>query len=180
MTLAAEFERLCREPSDINEHLPVLHALVLELNARHVIELGTRSGVSTVAFLYALETTGGTLTSVDIDDAPPIAPQPNWTFVRGDDRHPSVYTQLQPADIVFIDTSHHYGHTVTELNMYRWLVKPGGRIVLHDTELAWPEGASRVDGPYPVKRAVEEFCADTGYRWASLPNNNGLGIVEIP
>ncbi len=177
MSLADEYERLCVTPSDIFEHLPVFVSLVEELDAGHVIELGTRSGVSTVAWLYGLSKTGGRLTSIDIDEPPDIRAHGCWEFIRGDDCTPEVLTQLDPADIVFIDTSHTYVHTLRELNLYRWLVKPGGRIVLHDTELVRPEDAP-VRPLYPVKAAIEKFTADTGYRWANLPNCHGLGIIE--
>jgi cephalosporin hydroxylase len=81
------------------------------------------------------------------------------------------------VDIVFIDTSHAYLHTVQELNLYRWLVRPGGRIVLHDTELAHPMD---VVGPaYPVKKAVEEFVAAEGLTWTNRPHCWGLGVIEM-
>ena len=126
MTLADLYAEQCNTPSDIYLHLPRFVAMVEELDAQHVIELGTRTGVSTIAWLHALERTGGRLTSVDIDEHPPIGEWPHWTFIQGDDMDPGIVAGLEPADIVFIDTSHLYEHTVQELNTYRWLVKPGG------------------------------------------------------
>lgn len=178
MTLADEYERLCSTPSDIYEHLPTLVDLVVSLDARHVIELGTRTGVSTVAWLHGLEQTGGRLTSVDIDPKPAIADHPSWTFIQGDDCDPALYASLTPAEIVFIDTSHRYDHTVRELALYKWLVKPGGALVCHDTELRHPEDAPPYP-PYPVKKAIEEFVALEGFRWVNHPNCFGLGIIEI-
>jgi predicted O-methyltransferase YrrM len=176
--LAAEYERLCAEPSDIYLHLPRLKMIVESLDAQHVIELGTRSGVSTVAFLHALEQTGGRLTSVDIDQAPEIGDWAHWTFIRGDDLDPGVLARLDPADVVFIDTSHLYAHTIRELNVYRWLVKPGGVIVCHDTQLARPEGAP--SRPlFPVKTAIEEFCAAEGFQWSEYPDCWGLGVIKV-
>jgi len=84
------YRRLCRTPSDVHEHLPVFADLVAELNAQHVIELGTRSGVSTVAWLHALADTGGRLTSVDIDVRPPIGDWPHCTFIQSDDTDPDL------------------------------------------------------------------------------------------
>lgn len=179
MNLADLYAVQCATPSDIFEHLPTMVRLVEETRAEHVIELGTRTGVSTIAWLHGLESTGGRLTSIDIDARPPIGEWDRWTFVQGDDTDPDIYSNLAPADIVFIDTSHHYQHTCTELRLYRWLVKPGGLIVLHDTELPWPEGASRRDGAFPVKRAVTEFCAEYGYQFDNHPNCWGLGIVRV-
>lgn len=179
VSLAAEYERLCREPSDIGHFLPTLVALVHELNAQHVIELGVRSGVSTIAWLYALETTGGRLTSVDIDPPPPPPDHPQWRFIQGDDCDPALYGQLEPADIVFVDTSHHLEHTRRELSLYKWLVRPGGRIICHDTELAWPEGAPRRDGPFPVRQAIDEFCRVESREWTNDARWPGLGIIGM-
>lgn len=177
VNLAAEYERLCQTPSDIYLHLPTFVALVEELDATHVLELGTRTGVSTVAWLHALDGRGR-LTSVDLDPVPPIGEHAHWRFVQGDDLDPAVVCQLEPADIVFIDTSHLYEHTLRELHTYRWLVKPGGVIVCHDTELPHPEGSHPTDRAFPVKRAIQEFCAETGFDWRNDPRCWGLGVIR--
>lgn len=176
--LESEYRRLCDLPSDINEHLPTFVTLVEAVDARHVIELGTRSGVSTIGWLYSLADTGGHLTSIDLSPRPDIGDHDNWTFIQGDDLDPTILATLDRADIVFIDTSHTYDQTVSELNIYRWLVKPGGLIVLHDTENRTPE-----DAPprplYPVRKAVVEFCEDNGLTWVNMVNCWGLGIIRM-
>lgn len=177
--LSGEYERLCGTPSDIYLHLPRFKALVEELDAQHVIELGTRSGVSTVAWLHALSKTGGTLTSVDIDVRPALPAHPAWTFIQANDLDPDVTGSLEPADIVFIDTSHLYDQTVAELNVYRWLVKPGGRIVCHDTQLERPEGAPARPA-YPVRTAILEFVEANNLQWTEHTDCYGLGVIEVP
>lgn len=177
-TLADRYDELCNTPSDIWKHLPRFVQLVELVNAQHVIELGSRSGVSTVAWLYGLLATGGHLTSVDLDSAPDIGTWPEWCHVQGNDQDPEVIGALDPADIVFLDTSHHYADTVHELNLYRWLIKPGGIMCGHDSELAWPEGAPRADGAFPVKRAVKEFALDNGYQVMFYEDNNGLWVMK--
>lgn len=180
MSLAERYAELCATPSDIYLHLPKMVALVEELNAQHVIELGSRTGVSTVAWLYALESTGGRLTSVDLDARPPIGDWPNWRHIVGDDCDPSVLAQLEPADIIFVDSSHHYNHTRRELNLYRWLVKSGGVICLHDTELPYPEGTAPPQDPsFPVKKAVREFVAENGFEWTNSPECWGFAVVKV-
>jgi hypothetical protein len=177
MTLLDMYVVRCFTPSDIHIHLPRMVDLVLSLDAQHVIELGSRSGVSTIAWLYALEHTGGRLTSIDLAAAPDIGTWPHWTHVRGDDLH--VAAQLEQADIVFIDTSHVYEQTAQELNVYRWLVNPGGVICGHDSELAHPEGAPPLPS-FPVKRAVAEFCAENGLEWTNVPDSYGFYIIKFP
>jgi len=170
----------CETPSDINEHLPTFVDLCVALNAKTVIELGTRGGVSTIAWLYGLEVTDGHLWSVDIDAKPDLEHE-RWTFVQGDDLDPATLAQLpKQADIVFIDTSHAYLHTKQELNIYKWRVRPGGRIVLHDTALAQPESWTRDQPKFPVGVAVDEFCREEGFKVRYYQNCFGLGVVTIP
>jgi predicted O-methyltransferase YrrM len=175
VSLQADYGRLCREPSDIVQHLPTMVELVKMYDAQHVIELGTRTGVSTIAWLYGLESTGGRLTSIDIDERPPIGEYPHWTFIRGDDMDSAIYADLEPAEIVFIDTSHEYEQTVKELALYQHLVMPGGIMVLHDTELP-----SVGDGHhYPVRKAIEEFVAREGFEWHNMTGCWGLGVIKL-
>lgn len=176
--LAAEYHRLCTVPSDIYLHLPYFVASVQELNAQHVIELGTRSGVSTVAWLHGLEQTGGRLTSIDLDPGPDLDAE-QWTFIQGDDLDPRIVAELDEADIVFIDTSHHYRQTLAELNVYRHLVRPGGRMLLHDTRLPRPEGAPP-HPVFPVLRAVQEFTTTECLVWSENPECWGLATIHVP
>jgi predicted O-methyltransferase YrrM len=179
MNLAEMYLERCATPSDIHLHLPRFVAMVHEAEAQHVIELGSRSGVSTVAWLYALEKTGGRLTSVDLDCAPEIGTWSHWRHIRGDDLDRLVMCQLPPADIVFIDTSHALQQTRDELEAYLPLVRRPGLIVLHDTELPQPMDAPLRDGVFPVKRAVREFVKRHGFEWDNYPECNGLGIVKV-
>ncbi len=178
LSLEARYAQACQTPSDINEHLARFVDLCMELNATTVIELGTRGGVSTVAWLYGMELTDGHLWSVDIDAAPDFE-HSRWSFIRGDDLDVGVVRQLPDrVDIVFIDTSHEYAQTLAELKVYRWKVRPGGVILLHDTELAHPYGLA-AKPRYPVKTAIEEFCFDEGLTWSNRPNCFGLGEIRV-
>lgn len=177
-TLEGRYREACTTVSDIYLHLPRFVALCEEVEAKTVIELGTRGGVSTIAWLYGLEKTDGHLWSVDIDPAPEFSHE-RWSFLQGNDLDPEIVRQLPDAEIVFIDTSHQYEQTLAELNVYKWKVKPGGRIVLHDTELAHPMGVAAIPR-YPVKTAVEEFCFENNLHWTNFPECFGLGIIAIP
>lgn len=176
--LRARYEALLAEPSDIVDHLARFVEMTAVLGATHVIELGTRTGVSTIAWLYGLACTGGRLTSVDLDPAPDIGEWAHWTFLQGDDLDPAILVQLEPAEIVFIDTSHTYEHTIAELNIYRWLVKPGGLLVCHDTLLRHPEDAPLTPA-FPVRKALAEFVAVEGFDHWEYEDSWGLGIVRV-
>ena len=178
-SLARRYELARTTPSDINEHLPTFVSLCEELSAQRVIELGTRSGVSSVGWLHGLAQTGGRLWSVDLDPAPDL-PFEHWTFLQGNDLDPKIVNKLpDSADVVFVDTSHSYEQTLAELLVYRYKVRPGGVMVLHDTELRQPFGLKR-QPDFPVKVAIGEFCREEGLSWKNHINNNGLGIIAIP
>jgi len=176
--LEESYKLVCSEPSDIVNHLPRFVELVKELDAKHVIELGTRTGVSTIAWLYGLEETGGRLTSVDIDPKPDIGEFDHWTFIRGSDLDPTVLAKLDPCDICFIDTSHIYEQTVQELAVYRWLVNPGGVICCHDTLLERPEGAP-IRPRFPVRVAISEFVNANGFDCMEYSDSWGLAVIKV-
>ena len=182
MLTATEWYHEAREsPSDIVEHLDTFVALVEELDARNVIELGVRSGNSTAAWLHALEGRGGHLWSVDI-----VSPTrwvgvfPHWTFLLGDDISLDVLDRLPPiVDIVFIDTSHEYAHTLAELIEYVPRVRSGGRVVLHDPEVEAPDNVGGAV-PFPVKKAIRDYCDPLGLDWTNDERCFGLGVITIP
>ena len=178
MSLAELYRQHCLTPSDIVDHLPTLVDLVVEHDCQHVIELGTRTGVSTIAFLYALEQTGGSLLSIDLDGRPLIGDWPHWDFVQGDDLDPQIFAQCDLTDLVFIDTSHGYRHTLQELYLYSHLVRRPGLMVLHDTELEHPIGEP-LKPAFPVKKAIVEFCEEQSYEWSNNPACFGLGIIRV-
>lgn len=182
MTIQDLFVRRCDEPSDISEHVAYFAETCVELDAKKVIELGVRTGVSTAGWLYGLEQTDGHLWSVDPDDrAVGTLPSDRWTFIHGADLDETVIAQLpEQVDVVFIDTTHHYRQTINELAAYVPRVRPGGRVLLHDTELQWPDDHHPEDPPYPVKAAITTFCDVNGLAWSNRPFCYGLGCIQIP
>lgn len=123
--------------SDIRGHLQRLHDLVVELDAKQVLELGVNTGVSTIALLAGVERTNGQCHSCELArprPRPEVWSHPRWHLRIGDDlglvdRHREV---LGTVDLLFVDTSHTYRQTVAELKAYVDLVRPGGAIALHD------------------------------------------------
>ena len=173
--------------SDIQEYLPLLYDFARFCAGARVLELGTRRGNSTLAFLAGVEESGGHVWSNDIDN---VIENPNgmkawadcelWTFIRGDDMDPAVQEQLPAeADILFIDTSHEYEHTVKEIEVFLPRVVPGGVALFHDTRWLGDKGAKLDGKPPPVGRAIDEYCARTGMKWTELPGECGLGIIQL-
>ncbi len=171
-------DRLARW-SDIREYMPYLR----EQARGTVIELGTRKGNSTVAFLAG----GARVWSADIADVT-AGPDgmgrwrgiPGWTFIRGDDMDPAVQARL-PAkcDVLFVDTSHEYEHTLADLRAYMPRVVPGGVALFHDTNLAGWGGNPPVAGVPEVAQALDAWCAEAGMSWENLPGVYGLGVIRV-
>ena len=188
-SLAQEYRSRLERDSDIRDHLAYMHRRVIGWRFPRVLELGTRSGNSTSAFLAALELsrTGGCLWSVDIAD--PDVPAwwrelPCWRFLKADDMSEQALAFGPPAvHVLFIDTSHEYSHTLAELRAYVPRVAPGGVVLMHDTEYAYAGGKHARDAdPHEsdVGRALDAYCAETGLKWENRPGCYGLGVMEIP
>jgi hypothetical protein len=182
-----EYRRRCRARNDIAGQMPVLYAWARCPGVR-IIELGVGNpgrgegytGNSTAAFLAGIELGGGSrgggLWSVDIAD-PPVPPAwrdlPFWHLLVADDTsEAAVKFCPDGADVLFIDTSHYYDHTLAELRLYVPKVMPGGVVLMHDTDNAadWPD----------VPVALDAYCAETGLDWYGHPGWPGLGVIEIP
>lgn len=181
--LAAEYQRRAAQFHDITEQMPLLYGTACQPAVR-VIELGVRSGNSTSAFLAAARDWGGHVWSVDI--AAPSVPDywhdlSFWHLLVADDLSPEALAFCpDEADILFVDTSHYYEQTLTELRVYAPKVRPGGLILLHDTKASdtcfshgWPE----------VAQALGTWTSDTGISWRDIPgsaNSPGLGVIRMP
>lgn len=196
--------------SDISDHLPTIFADIVSTRPRLVVELGTRGGESTKAILAASSYSGAVVLSVDIEDCTGVA-LPNelrarWDFVRSDDvafardGFPQwcAAKGIDPViDVLFIDTSHLYHHTVRELAEWERFVPPGGIVLFHDTNLRkfGRTVGNRVlnigwENERGVIRAIEEFLGQrydestffvdvrNGWLVRHHPNDFGLTLLR--
>ncbi len=108
--------------------------------AKHVVEIGTSNGYSGIWFCLALRTTGGKLTTHDIDAGRAALARENFkragvdklvTLVFGD-AHETVTRLKGPIDILFLDADKP-GYT-DYLNKLLPLVRPGGLILAHNVD----------------------------------------------
>lgn len=134
---------LAQAPTDISRHLLTLFRVALEPRPSLIVELGIRGGASTFVFERAARRSGATLVSVDIEDCSGVSDWDRWHFVREDDLAFARRFPLWCADrgldasidVLFIDTSHAYDHTLAELRAWMPFLVPGGRAVLHDSNM---------------------------------------------
>lgn len=123
----------------------LLRLLTESSNAKHVVEIGTSNGYSGLWFCLALRTTGGKLTTFEIDHERVLLAQANFKkagvdnivkIVEGD-AHKEVTKLTEPIDIVFIDADKE-GY-LDYLNKLLPLVKTGGLIIAHNMRSPAPD-----------------------------------------
>ena len=169
------YKQLCKISSDINEHLPLLAKLSSE--CEHITEMGVRYCVSTFAFI---EGNPKKLVSIDIDHPSFYLHQEggkhfaeverlckekdiDFQFIQAS----TLDIEIEPTDLLFIDTLHTYEQLSQELKLHGNKVKK--YIVMHDTVSCAKE----------LQPAITEIM-DTG-KWKvkyHMLNNNGMVVLE--
>jgi caffeoyl-CoA O-methyltransferase len=118
-----------------------LRLLTEAAGAKHVVEIGTSNGYSGIWFCLALRTTGGKLTTHDIDERRASLARENFkragvdgivTLVMGD-AHETVQNIKEPIDVLFLDADKE-GY-IDYLNKLLPLVRPGGLILAHNVNM---------------------------------------------
>ena len=116
----------------------MLRLLTETMGAKHVVEIGTSNGYSGLWLLMALRTTGGKLTTFEIDPEKVRLATNNFkkagvdhlaTIIEGN-AHEEVKRLKGPIDLLFIDADKD-GY-LDYLNKLLPLVRPGGLIVSHN------------------------------------------------
>jgi caffeoyl-CoA O-methyltransferase len=129
----------------------VLRLLAEAANAKHVVEIGTSTGLSGLWFSMALEKTGGKLTTFEFDPGRAATAKKHFkeagvdrlaTVVEGD-AHQTVTRLKEPIDVVFIDADKE-GY-VDYLNKLLPLVRSGGLILAHNVDMV-PDYIKTVTG----------------------------------
>ena len=188
----------CNTPSDIHLHLPVLHGYATK--CAHVTEMGARTGNSTVAFLYAhppkfvsydyqyktpephLE--AGVKQLVALFEACK-AMGVNCAYSGAD----VLKTEIEPTDLLFIDTWHCYAQLAKELKLHGHKAKK--YIAFHDTFSYGTRGEGypsmdihhphrdTMDGSGGIRPAIDEFL-EAHREWSiehETKQNNGLIVI---
>lgn len=175
---------------DSDKHVLTLYSIAIGMGAERILELGVRGGATTLPLLMAVQKTGGTLTSVDIEPTSFVPPtsllSTAWSFVKQDavdflrSQRPT-----EPYDLIYIDDWHAYSHVKNELDEIDRLVSPRSVIIVHDlmygntcphyhSDITMKDGQWANGGPY---RAVAELPSQF-WEFATLPYNNGLTILR--
>ena len=127
-------------------NVPIQDGIALRLlteatGAKNVIEIGTSTGYSGLWFCLALQTTGGHLTTFEIDHQRASMAREHFknagveemvSIVEGD-AHEQVAKLKGPVDVAFLDAEK--GGYVDYLNKILPLVRPGGLVLAHNKSL---------------------------------------------
>jgi caffeoyl-CoA O-methyltransferase len=120
----------------------LLRLLAEAIGAKHVVEIGTSNGYSGLWILLALRTTGGKLTTYEINRERAALARENFsragvgdivTIVEGD-AHEELPKLKEEIDMLFLDADKE-GY-IDYLNKLMPLVRPGGLIVAHNMNMA--------------------------------------------
>jgi predicted O-methyltransferase YrrM len=182
-------EQTLNGTGDSDQHILTLFSIAVACKGKTFIELGVRSGTTTIPLLEAATLNSGKLYSVDISPNPFSTPNiNNWEFIQSDaiEFLEKWETDNMPTpDFVYIDDWHSYEHVKKELDILDRVVSPSTVILLHDlmygntcpfyhTDLTLHTGQWANGGPY---RATAELNPQF-WEFATLPWNNGLTILR--
>ena len=178
------YEELCLIPSDINEHLPTLKKYSEECDI--VTEMGVRWIVSTWALLSG---NPKKMTSIDLNHPSVFGgnidevyytvneTSINFTFIESD----SLKINIEPCDLLFIDTWHDYSQLKKELTRHHNNVKNTNTFGYEDEPLDWNNiEVIETNLPKGLCPAIDEFLMTNKewVLWERKPNNNGLTVLK--
>ncbi len=194
MTNREIVKKFASHPSDISEHLLRIYDTVITKSPKIIIELGVRTGRSTFVLSRAAQDVGATLTSVDIKDCSKYCNWDKWKFVKMSDL--DFADMLKDIiDILFIDTSHAFKHTINELKKYLPKMNKEGIIIIHDTNIQNPRDKRTIEALVKDKVNIggaidiifnitgkwnTNFTIDTeNARIVNYANNNGMTYIFL-
>jgi hypothetical protein len=173
--LEAKYRHLCNTPSDINDALPVLRKYASMV--KHVTEFGIRTAVSTTALLAAqpdrLISYDVALNRQFLDDLMRVKGRTNFTYHQGDTR----LIDIEPTDMLFIDTTHTYEQLTIELA--RHANKVSTYIAMHDVVgYGYVDEGNTNSVKKGLRPAIEEFLSRE--RWENVYElTAGWGLMVL-
>lgn len=165
--IAQRYERACKE-GDMKDFAPWLK----EHAKGKILEIGTRDGASTSAFLLGIENDpSGHLYSCDVDDCSGIFSHPKWTF----NHFSSAALEFEDEyfDIILIDGDHHISAYRRDLMLAWRACKPGGMILTHDMKPEVGHEAYAI----PIRKEYFRFIEEHGLKHEEIPGMYGLGVM---
>jgi len=190
-----EINRHALRRTDINEHLPIIYDEAMRTKPKLIVELGVRGGESTFVFERVAKQFGAKLVSVDINNCLKSCMYDQWLFVQESDivfakrfKEFARQHKFDPSiDLLFIDTSHLYEHTVEEIRLWFPYLSAGAKVIFHDTNMGLiyrrKDGSKGAgwNNDRGVIRAIEDYLhVSLDERYEFVTNINGWTLRHIP
>lgn len=160
-----EIRRRALTRTNINDHLETLFLESVEVQPHLIVELGVGPGESTFVFERVAKICGAKLVSVDLrKEMEKASSWPGWIFVNENDLE---FAQKFPnwaaergvgplIDVLFIDTSHKYEHTLREIELWFPYLSEKAKVFFHDTNVKpiYKRRDGSIGLTYDIKRGV--------------------------
>jgi len=143
------------------------HDILMRVRPKTVLEMGTFAGGSALWFAFLMDMLNierGRVFSVDITDEhrQPHVRHDRVTFVTGSSVDPSLAKRLidevEYPLLVVLDSDHSEKHVRAELDLYAPACRVGDRLVVEDTNVAWPHDRG-------ARGALEDYLAEHPGEW---------------
>lgn len=171
-TIETLYDRACKTPADLHEHLPKLRELAAQSEV--VVDLGERPQSSTVALLAGQPKRLVSYAPMDDKRVAALAARQEQTQFSAV-KAKSLEADIPECDLLFLDTVHTAEHVYQELQRHgpkvrRW-------IVFHDTAIFGDAGS---DGGPGILAALRRFMRETP-EWSVVYHtqaNYGLTVIS--
>lgn len=157
-------------------YIKSLFALVEDGDFKNILEVGFDTGSSSLALLRACP--NATMLSIDIQDCPvgrqlieSSEVRERHIFIEADSRGylRQLSTSNRKFDLIYIDGDHLYDVAKSDIYKAEALLQPGGIMIVDDAD---PNHQH-----FGVGRAVNEFCAERGFRSVRVDGNPNYAVV---
>lgn len=111
-----------------------------------ILEFGVRFGESTKKFIDIIESNGGHLYSVDVEDCKNISTSQKWTFIQSRDDDFNYLEKILPKkfDLIYLDSFHNAKHIEKIFYFYFQKLNVNGLFVIDDiSHLPYLKGSKR-------------------------------------
>lgn len=178
-------------PNQIDSEIIRLMQLVRDLEPSTAMEIG-RAGGGSLYLLSRACPSDAMIISLDLGRGPRAHARFFSSFARGAQRirvltgnshDPAIVRRVQAAlagrslDFLFIDGDHSYSGASADFAAYSLMVRPGGKIALHDIVPGAEDGVGGVPELWQQVKADYE-CDEIVEDWAQ--GGFGIGVVTVP
>lgn len=165
--------------------LMVYQELIYRIKPALIIETGTCFGGSALYMATVCNGVGkGQIISIDINRPKTPVKHPRIEFYRGSSIDPKTVAHVQrriralkgPV-MVILDSDHHMGHVLKEMNLYGPMVTNGSYMIVEDTDInrsvRFDHGPGPADAVDKFMQTHHEFVVDKGCERYHLTFNPG-------